>query len=293
MSCGRRSHFASGWRRTTPEALHGTSARMRSNGVPSHQSSGRAASPTAIRPRSPSRSKFSAMRRVRGSLWSSASRSSSARSSRCDALPPGAAQASSTRWPAATSSSAAARWAPRSCTDSSPSAKPGRRDTGQGLSSSRPSSPRICASMPASCSRASACCGVVRRRFARSAIGGWLLPCAAMSCHCPGWSRRSMSSHHCGCCSRAAGSAATAASSSAWRRCALRSTAFISPPKRSPPSARAASTAWFTVVCAESGRASSRHSATSSSARRSVSRSGFGTSTASRRSMPACARRHW
>ena len=33
MSVARRSHLMSGWRRATPEALHGTSSRMRSYGV--------------------------------------------------------------------------------------------------------------------------------------------------------------------------------------------------------------------------------------------------------------------
>ena len=41
-SDSRRSHLPSGWRRTTPEAVQGTSARMRSNGRPSHHVGGRA-----------------------------------------------------------------------------------------------------------------------------------------------------------------------------------------------------------------------------------------------------------
>ena len=61
---------------------------------------------------------------------------------------PGAAQASSTRWPALRSSQCAACCAPQSCTDTSPSAKPGSSRTLTGrasliepLSSASPSSP--------------------------------------------------------------------------------------------------------------------------------------------------------
>ena len=36
MSSGRRSHLMSGWRRTIPDAVHGASSKMRSNGSPSH-----------------------------------------------------------------------------------------------------------------------------------------------------------------------------------------------------------------------------------------------------------------
>ena len=49
MSVLRRSHLPSGCRRTIPDAVHGTSARMRSNGRPSHQAAGSPASPTTVR----------------------------------------------------------------------------------------------------------------------------------------------------------------------------------------------------------------------------------------------------
>jgi len=50
-------------------------------------------------------------------------------------LPPGAAQASSTRWPGIASSSSAARCAPASCTLTRPSSKPGTADTSVACSS--------------------------------------------------------------------------------------------------------------------------------------------------------------
>ena len=40
MSLARRSQRTSGWRRTMPEALHGASSRIASNGRPSHQAAG-------------------------------------------------------------------------------------------------------------------------------------------------------------------------------------------------------------------------------------------------------------
>ena len=45
-SVSRRSHLMSGCRRTTPDAVHGTSATIRSNARPSHQREGSAASPS-------------------------------------------------------------------------------------------------------------------------------------------------------------------------------------------------------------------------------------------------------
>ena len=118
MSSGRRSQRTSGWRRTMPEALHGASSRMASNGRPSHQARGvarrRRPAAAACRLQAVQRVAARAARRC-GSL-SSASRSRSASSSRCAVLPPGAAQASSTRAPARQAGAAAAaarRAAPR------------------------------------------------------------------------------------------------------------------------------------------------------------------------------------
>ena len=79
-------------------------------------------------------------RQASGSL-SSASTSRSASSSRWAVLPPGAAQASSTRGRRAgrrRAAGGAARCAAASCTDTSPSAKPGSCGTGHGL---RPAPP--------------------------------------------------------------------------------------------------------------------------------------------------------
>ena len=98
----------------------------------------------------------------------------------CAALPPGAAQASSTRWPAASSRQRAARCAPASCTETSPAANPGRRSTGTGRSSSRASSPMSRAAMP------SAASGSILRHaraapFTRRHIGGCELPAARIA----------------------------------------------------------------------------------------------------------------
>jgi hypothetical protein len=98
------------------------------------------------------------MRATRATSASSAVRSMSARSSRCAALPPGAAQASSTRMPSRTSSRRAAAWAPKSCTEHRPEAKPLMRSTGSGLSSSTAVSSSARAPMPAASSWATSNC---------------------------------------------------------------------------------------------------------------------------------------
>ncbi len=69
------------------------------------------------------------MRAARVASTSSATSSAipGSRSSRWQAFPPGAAQASSTRMPGATARNAGASCAATSCTDTSPSAKPGNK----------------------------------------------------------------------------------------------------------------------------------------------------------------------
>ena len=85
--CARRSHLMSGWRRTTPEAEHGTSARMRSKGAPSHQVCERACNRAArTSAREPRRSRLRAMRSQRAASTSSAVSATSARSRICAAL---------------------------------------------------------------------------------------------------------------------------------------------------------------------------------------------------------------
>ena len=125
MSEARRSHLASGWRRTMPDALQGTSARMRSNARPSHHAAGSRASPATTVTAGDARRSRARLSRTRGSR--AASRSSaviatSASSRMCVVLPPGAAHASSTRMPSPQPSSGAASCAPGSCTLNAPSA---------------------------------------------------------------------------------------------------------------------------------------------------------------------------
>jgi hypothetical protein len=97
-SSGRRSQRMSGWRRTMPDALHGASSRIASKGRPSHQCAVAGVGRLHLRLQVQAGS-VSWMRGMRFGSLSSASRSRSASSSRCAVLPPGAAQASSTRAP--------------------------------------------------------------------------------------------------------------------------------------------------------------------------------------------------
>ncbi len=158
-----------------PEAEHGASKRMASNCWPSHQVLGCAASATTISALSPKRWRFWSIRSQRlasmskAITWESVSNSSS----KCAVLPPGAAQASRTlrllfpsppdelvlgesKLGVCTSSNcfessliasalrspcsnkAAAHCAAGSCTDQSPSAKPGMSCTALALSNTNP-----------------------------------------------------------------------------------------------------------------------------------------------------------
>ena len=85
----------------------------------------------------PARSRFSRTRASRSGSSSTAMSSASpaVRCAMCRVLPPGAAQASSTRMPGCASSNGAASCAPPSCTDTAPVSKPGRTCTGAGRSS--------------------------------------------------------------------------------------------------------------------------------------------------------------
>ena len=163
MSCGLRSQTISGWRRTMPEAVQGASSKMPSNGLPSHQSCGAAASAVRRLACSPKRCKVSAMRWQRWASTSSAVTAWLASSSRCAVLPPGAAQASSRRsgagWAAcwlaralrASSSNGAASCAPASCTETQPCAKPGKCCTAQGWCNTMPALPVNAPDRPAAC----------------------------------------------------------------------------------------------------------------------------------------------
>ena len=91
-------------------------------------------------------------------------------------LPPGAAQASSTRMPSFAPSSGAASWAPASCTENIPSRKPGSRSTGRGRLSTSMVSDSASASSLRSANAASSCWALLRLRLTRSVSGPWPLP---------------------------------------------------------------------------------------------------------------------
>ena len=55
ISASRRSQRTSGWRRTMPEAVQGASSKIASQGTPSHQVAGRAASAASTRADRPRR----------------------------------------------------------------------------------------------------------------------------------------------------------------------------------------------------------------------------------------------
>ena len=141
MSLARRSQRTSGWRRTMPEAEHGASKRIASNGWPSHQVLGCAASATTISALSPKRWRFWSMRSQRLASMSNAMtwEPGSNSSSKCAVLPPGAAQASRTLMLFKPfTNNGAAHCAAGSCTDQSPSAKPGMSCTALALSNTNP-----------------------------------------------------------------------------------------------------------------------------------------------------------
>ena len=130
-SSGRLSHRMSGWRRTIPDAVQGTSAKIRSNTCPSHQSLWRA-SPQSSAALKSSRSRLSETRASLDGSLSSATREISSVSSMCTLLPPGAAQASNTRIPGSSCIKGAANCAAASCTETRPCRKPGMSETGVG-----------------------------------------------------------------------------------------------------------------------------------------------------------------
>ena len=110
-------------------------------------------------------------------------------------LPPGAAHASRTRWPSATSRQCAARCAPASCTETSPPSNPGNRSTGTGRSRRSASSPSVREAIPAASSRSWYSATPVRRRLTRRHIGGWELPAASTASASAGYAARRISIH--------------------------------------------------------------------------------------------------
>ncbi|MCY1299325.1 hypothetical protein D9M70_488480 [compost metagenome] len=189
------------------------------------------------------------MRVARCGSLSTAVTSMPASSSRWPVLPPGAAQASSTRMPSATSSSGAASCAPASCTDTTPSAKPGNCVTGTARTSRTACGPTTVPARPALARSVWYCFTLTRAVLTRSVIGGRTLTLAASSVHCSGYASRSMRSHHGGRFQRACSSRLTSASSALRSRRKRRSTALTRPRACAVLGSDAAAlTAWSTTV---------------------------------------------
>ncbi|MCY1540743.1 hypothetical protein D9M68_764010 [compost metagenome] len=243
-----------------PEAVHGASSRMASNRAPSHQSAGRPASATTTLAFKPRRASVSSMRRLRTASTSSAVTSTApgpARSIRCAVLPPGAAQASSTRSGAApgvagsrpSSSKGAASCAAASCTEQAPSAKPGSCCTGRARASCRPSAPTRVAARPTASSSSRYAAGVDCSALTRKVIGAWALSADSTRCQSRGWSRLRRSIHQRGWFHCATGSVSVAATSSSRSRRKRRRQALMKLACARVAGLRlAASTAWSTSV---------------------------------------------
>ena len=170
MSVARRSQRMSGWRRTMPEALHGASSRIASKGGRPTSRRARRRRPPACCACRPSRASVSSTRaqplRVavdREQLERPAASRAGARSCRPARRRRRGPRAGRQRGQPGGRRAAAARPAgpPASCTETSPSSKPGSRCTGTGRSStiaaSRPQAPAASPSrMPGSASAAPA-----------------------------------------------------------------------------------------------------------------------------------------
>ena len=166
-------------------------------------------------------------------------------------MPPGAAQASSTRMPAAAARNRGASCAAASCTRTSPSAKPGNAltSTGSARRSASGAKSQESAARSACASRARYSSRVPWRAFTRSHIGGSRLPAAAIDSQRSGQSRAKASSIQSGCAWRAARArcaAATMLSRSRWKR---RRIALTRPARAGGRATRAASTVSDTAAC--------------------------------------------
>ena len=177
----RRSHLMSGWRRAMPEAVHGTSARMRSYGSPSHHAAGSPASPhtTLRREAQPREIRAHPLEPLRVRVERGHARRRPARAC-ASVLPPGAAHASSTRCPSASVEKRRRELRRRvlhrhQAFGESRDALGGQRRFQQhrALADQR----RRHARAPRAGARYSA--GVARRRFTRSVSGGCWLPASS------------------------------------------------------------------------------------------------------------------
>ena len=244
-----------------PDAVHGASSRMASNSAPPHsdchQSCGRAASATRTWAFSPRRCRVSPIRALRVASISSAvtcrGDCGPAISSRCAVLPPGAAQASSTRrgWLRSSpcSSKGAACWAAASCTDTQPSAKCGRDCTGTAWCRATPCSPTALAPKLIAPKACRYCATVHFCSLTRSTMGAWALLACRICSQCWGWSLRRRCTHQAGWFQRATGSLSVAATrASRSRRKRRRQPLMNEACARVAGWCLAASTAWFTRV---------------------------------------------
>ena len=188
-----RNQRTSGCRRTIPEAVQGASSNIASNKTPSHQVSGFAASAVTILALRSNRCRFCLIRSHRLSSTSNAITWASHSSSTCPVFPPGAAQASKIRIGVGCSHPlskiSAAICAAASCTDTSPSAKPGMRCTGSAWLRNTVW-PLLCvAPIFASCRVCRYWDTVILRWLTRNVMGACRLDAANMSCHCSGYCR--------------------------------------------------------------------------------------------------------
>ena len=160
----------------TPVAEHGTSARMASKGLARSVSGSSLASATSGVSLRSRRALFSITRCRRDSLISSATNSCSAgwRSSKWQALPPGAEQASKIRSPGCGAISWATSCAALSCTLATPSPNLGSSATSTGRLSTMPSSEtgQDVASMSTSARLCRYSSRVLLSRLTRKVIGG-------------------------------------------------------------------------------------------------------------------------
>ena len=239
------------------------------------------------------RCRFARTRAARAGSRSSAVSCTAACSRMWQVLPPGAAQASSTRAPPRASSRRAANWAAPSCTAHSPSLQPGRRVTSSACASvmADPIHGCACAAMPAAANRSRYSARVVRAVLTRSTgDASWLQAATSASCCC-GQSCAIAASSHAGRRVRASASASSRGSRVSRSRSQRRSTALTSPRCVPWPSASAACTVASSAACAGVPRSSSWVNPSTSSARTRASRRGSGRrsssgSAASQRSQP-------
>ena len=239
MSSGRRSQRMSGWRRTMPEALHGASSRIASNGWPSTSRPAAAvarlrvapsgAGARGCRPRGPA---ASGRRRAPARPGRPAPAGGpSCRRGRRRRRARGR-RAAGPRPPAGCRRAGRRRPAPRPRRRRSRAARrPARGVEHDGLAVGRAAPRRPAGLEPLQVLRAGGLADVHAQAHRRA-----LLAAARMPCHCSGQSAFRRSIHHCGWFHRAVGCFSAAATSASRSRRKRRSTAL----RKTPTAARAA-----------------------------------------------------